>query len=670
MQLQVIVSAVDQLTAPLRNMGRAVSDFGVGAMSLGPTALKPLEGALRSGNAALAEHQEKWRETSMVARQAGMVMAGAGAAIVGGFVAAGIASAKYGSEIQDMSSRTGMSAEALTALKYAADQTGASLESVQMAVKGLSRNALAAMQDPASEAGKAFASIGVSVTDAAGKLKSTETLFVEVGDALRGVKNETERTALATQLLGRGGMMLLPMFTDAKNSLSGFMDEAKRLGLVVSQDTIGKLDNLDDTLARLKMQGAMAFRIVGAVAVPVLQVVGDFLSWVSAKTSWLANTFPLLTTGIVLSVVAFGALLATLGPLLYIIPGVVDGFIFLKGALGAEAVAAGIARVQTFAAGVSARIAGAWAAVSAGGWNAVAAAMMNVWKAAGPVVIAVAAVVAVILAAVGAAANMVKVFNALKEGRWQDALKLEANNISPLLAIKNGIAEVGKLWTGLKAEFADPAQVATPETKDTSSETLKKLGFDPATFGAGGGKFDAAAMMKDAGLDDAEKLLGDAQETGTKAVAAQIAKATEDATTGLDTTGARDQVVAAMQKATNDAAGAVAAQVAQAPTAALPTLETAPTAAATMPGGISGGMGAVLQAQAASPFAGGPTMPQGTTPAQGGSAQTMVHEFRLSGDGETVRVLTSNPAFQDAVTRTIRDLNYKAGTMTPAPSWG
>lgn len=297
----------------------------------------------------------------------GAGLSAAGLGITGAFIASAKASAAFGSEIQDLSSRTGLSAEVLTGLKYACGQVGAELGNVQMAVKTLSTKGMEALQKPTSESGLAFKRLGVSLVDSTGKLKSTETLFFEIGNGLRGVTDSAERTALATQLLGRGGMMLMPVFNDAKSSLKDFMEEAKSLGLVLDKKTVASLDDLDDSMAKVKAQTGAAFRLLSVVAVPAMLAVSEGASKLLAKLTKLAGAHPTITKLGLIVLAAAGVIMAALGPVFMALPGITALWDRLSAAQIRNLAAARAAAAANVAAGEGAAAGGAGAAAGAGG---------------------------------------------------------------------------------------------------------------------------------------------------------------------------------------------------------------------------------------------------------------------------------------------------------------
>jgi hypothetical protein len=352
----------------------------------------------------------------------GGAMTAAGGAIVGGFVVAAKQAAAFGSEIADLQGRTNLSAEALTGLKYACEQTGAQLGNVQMGVKTLSTQAMQSLKSDTNDAALAFKTLGVSVRNSDGSMKTSEKLFFEVGNALRNVKDETVRTDIATKLLGRGGMMLMPIFNDAGRSLKDFMDEAKSLGLVLDQQTVNKLDDLDDAMAKVKAQTGVMGRIMAVIAVPVLLDLTKKISGLLASISKWSNAHPTLTKAILGTVGVLGLVMAALGPVLMALPGAIALWERLTAAQTRNAAAATNAAAANASAGSAA--AGGGAAAGAGGLGG---RLLGGLKGAGAVVKAAGAtLLSIATGAVGAATAVVV----------------------------GGAAILTALWAGIEAAFA------------------------------------------------------------------------------------------------------------------------------------------------------------------------------------------------------------------------
>ena len=85
---------------------------------------------------------------------------------------------------------------------------------------------------------ESFDRLGVSVTDINGEMKDQETLFNEVFFALADMENQTERTAIAADLLGRSATELGPALNTSTEDLEALRVQAHELGLVYEDDLV------------------------------------------------------------------------------------------------------------------------------------------------------------------------------------------------------------------------------------------------------------------------------------------------------------------------------------------------------------------------------------------------------------------------------------------------
>ena len=194
----------------------------------------------------------------------------AGTALVGMTVDA----ASYADEMLTQSSITGMSVEKLQAYSYAADLVDVSLETMTTSMAKNIKSMSNASQGSAKFA-DAYNRLGVTVTNTDGTLRDSDTVYWEVIDALKGVANETERDALAMQLFGKSAQDLNPLIAQGSEGIAALTEEAKRMGAVLSEDSIAKLGQFDDSVQRLKQGSLAAKRVMGTVLLPQLQTLAD-----------------------------------------------------------------------------------------------------------------------------------------------------------------------------------------------------------------------------------------------------------------------------------------------------------------------------------------------------------------------------------------------------------
>ena len=194
----------------------------------------------------------------------------AGTALVGMTVDA----AAYADDMLTQSSITGMSVEKLQAYSYAADLVDVSLETMTGSMAKNIKSMSNASQGSAKFA-EAYDKLGVSVTNTDGTLRDSDTVYWEAIDALGKVSNETERDALAMQLFGKSAQDLNPLIAQGSEGIAALTEEAKRMGAVLSEESIEKLGQFDDSVQRLQQGSLAAKRVMGSVLLPQLQTLAD-----------------------------------------------------------------------------------------------------------------------------------------------------------------------------------------------------------------------------------------------------------------------------------------------------------------------------------------------------------------------------------------------------------
>lgn len=146
--------------------------------------------------------------------------------------------AAYGDNIDKMSQKMGISAEAYQEWEAVMQHSGTSMESLKMGMKTLAS---------AVESGNdAFERLGITQEEIASM--SQEELFDATIAALQGVENETERTYLAGQLLGRGATELGPLLNTTAEETQAMKDRVHELGGVMSDEAVKAAAAYQDSL--------------------------------------------------------------------------------------------------------------------------------------------------------------------------------------------------------------------------------------------------------------------------------------------------------------------------------------------------------------------------------------------------------------------------------------
>lgn len=287
---------------------------------------------------------------------AGGVMMASGGAITGAIGLMARDAANYGEEINKAAKMTGLSAEAVSKLRFAGEQSEVSFEGM---TKALARMMRTAVGSPAK-----FAEIGVSVRDASGALKDGEALFLDVVSALGQIENPTLKAAMAMQIFGRDGSAMLPLIGEGAAGIKAMGERAKELGIVLSDDAAKAGDDFNDTVAETKLAVRGMAVSLGTTLLPVLT---DVARTIANATAWfrrLSDEHPTLAKGLLYVAGGFGLIGTTAGPLLMFIAQTLPLWSKLAGMKGLGGIAAAATQGAT---GLSGLGSGLWAMASAAG---------------------------------------------------------------------------------------------------------------------------------------------------------------------------------------------------------------------------------------------------------------------------------------------------------------
>lgn len=138
------------------------------------------------------------------------------------------ATAQYGDNIDKMSQKMGMSAQAYQEWDAVMQHSGTSMETLKAGMKTLA--------NAAENNNEAFGRLGITQEQIAGM--NQEQLFSATISALQNVDNETERTYLAGQLLGRGATELGALLNTSAEDTEKMKQRVHELGGVMSDDAV------------------------------------------------------------------------------------------------------------------------------------------------------------------------------------------------------------------------------------------------------------------------------------------------------------------------------------------------------------------------------------------------------------------------------------------------
>jgi lambda family phage tail tape measure protein len=200
---------------------------------------------------------------------AGLIVGASVAAVGYGMHQLVVPVAEVGEELNKLSQKTAVSVEALSALLYASELSDVSAESLTKALKFLS-TAMFDAKVKGGEGSAALKAFGVSALDAQGQIRPTEQVLLDLAEKFAAMPDSAEKAALAVKLFGKNGLDMIPMLNQGRVGLTEMMEEAKRLGLVMSADAARAAEEFNDNMKRLHAVNEGVQRQIGSALLPIL----------------------------------------------------------------------------------------------------------------------------------------------------------------------------------------------------------------------------------------------------------------------------------------------------------------------------------------------------------------------------------------------------------------
>lgn len=194
-------------------------------------------------------------------------------------------SAEFADEVLTLSTQTHLSTDTIQELYYATELMDVPVETVSKSLTKLT-NTMADASVEGSSASEKFASMGISVQDTNGELRSAEAVFYDVIDYLGGIQNEAERDAVAYDLFGRSAKELNPLIEMGSEGFADLKQEAHDAGAVLDGEALGSLGDVSDAMERVDQATMVVQRNFAVALAPAISSVGEAFAQMSADADW------------------------------------------------------------------------------------------------------------------------------------------------------------------------------------------------------------------------------------------------------------------------------------------------------------------------------------------------------------------------------------------------
>lgn len=252
--------------------------------------------------------------------------------------------ADSGDKLDKMSTRLGESVENLSALKFAAGQSGVEFDDLIGSLEELNIRLGETIRDGTGPASEAFKNLGLDAQKLA--QMSPAERFKRIAQALSQIQSESRRGFLADEIFGGDAFKILPLLQQGQVGIEKLMRRAEELGIVLSEDdakaAAEMTDALDELWQSIKAIGVTIAKALLPEALNFTEFVRDTIpeirEWIGENKDWIVsiaktgaamaaagavmvglsftiNTFTSVLGGARALVKLFGGSLATLGPI-------------------------------------------------------------------------------------------------------------------------------------------------------------------------------------------------------------------------------------------------------------------------------------------------------------------------------------------------------------------
>lgn len=187
--------------------------------------------------------------------------------VIGGIAASIRATVNYADSLGKLSTRLGISTEALSQLNHAANLSGLSFTTLELGLQRMIRR-VAEAANGTGEAVKALDELGIS----ASKLKtlSPDKQLEVLADALNGVEGSADRVRLAMKLFDSEGVKFLQLMEKGGAGIREMREEADRLGLTIDKSLSAQAAKANDEFTRFTGQMSALGNVLAIEVLPVV----------------------------------------------------------------------------------------------------------------------------------------------------------------------------------------------------------------------------------------------------------------------------------------------------------------------------------------------------------------------------------------------------------------
>ena len=209
-----------------------------------------------------------------------------GAVGAGGFGALIKSSIDAGDQLAKTADKLGVTTEALAGLRHAAELTGVSTGTMDMAMQRFTRRAAEAAKGT-GEAKGALRELGINA-ETLTRLPLDEQMNV-VADAMQGLDSQADKVRIAMKLFDSEGVALVNTLGGGSEALKDMTAEAEHFGVTLSRTDTAQMEAANDAITRLQAVFTGLTNQLAVAFPPIITFVADAFRQASLDSSDFGN---------------------------------------------------------------------------------------------------------------------------------------------------------------------------------------------------------------------------------------------------------------------------------------------------------------------------------------------------------------------------------------------
>ena len=189
--------------------------------------------------------------------------------------------------VVDKANQTGLSAEFIQQLGFAADQSGVSVDGL---LGGLAKMTveLGKAQLNSEETAKNLEQIGLEASSLADM--KPEDQFLAIADAISKLPTAAEKAAATVAIFGRSTSEMIPLLGEGEKGIRSLMEEAKNLKIGISTEDLQSIAKADDAMARMKSSLSSVVSNIAVSLAPVFEQISNSLTEILPQIAEMARS--------------------------------------------------------------------------------------------------------------------------------------------------------------------------------------------------------------------------------------------------------------------------------------------------------------------------------------------------------------------------------------------